>query len=111
MPPDITATKTDVYVRPPERSGVIVDFGVRGSNAALLRLHDAKDQPLPVGAILQRNGADVAPVGYDGEVYVTDLDDKNGFQVLLPDGSSCAIAFPYQHVAGDLPIIGPLRCE
>ena len=111
LPPDITATKTDVYVRPPERSGVIVDFGVRGSNAALLRLHDAKDQPLPVGAILQRNGADVAPVGYDGEVYVTDLDDKNGFQVLLPDGSSCAIAFPYKHVAGDLPIIGPLRCE
>jgi outer membrane usher protein len=111
LPPDITAGKTDVYVRPPERSGVIVDFDVRGSNAALLRLHDGNDQPLPVGSIVQRGGADAAVVGYDGEVYITDLDDTNDFQLQLPDGSACGISFPYKHVAGDLPVIGPLRCN
>jgi len=111
LPPDVTAGKTDMYVRPPERSGVLVDFNVRGSNAALLRLTDGGDHPLPVGTIVLHQGADLAVVGYDGEVYLTDLDARNDFELQLPDGAHCGVSFAYKHVAGELPVIGPIRCH
>ena len=111
LPPDISADKTDMYVRPPERSGVVVDFNVHSSNGALLRLQDRNGQALPVGSLVQRDGADAAVVGYDGEVYLTELSARNTLKLELPEGGVCEVSFPFKHVKGDLPVIGPLRCN
>ena len=93
--------------------GVVSSLGKGLASAALGALLQARGYKVRLRKLdpyLNVDPGTMSPFQH-GEVYVTDLDDKNGFQVLLPDGSSCAIAFPYKHVAGDLPIIGPLRCE
>jgi outer membrane usher protein len=111
LPPDVTAGSTEQFIRPPEKSGIIVDFEVKGSHAALVRLTDSQGHVMPVGAIAQQGGADKFIVGYDGEVYMTDLEDQNSFSMLLPDGTHCDIAFPYHHVQGELATIGPFKCQ
>lgn len=111
LPPDVSAGTTDVYVRPPTKSGVLVDFDVKDSRGALVRLQDGKGRPLPVGSSVERDGADFAVVGFDGEVYLTELEARNSFQIQMPDGSKCNVSVPYHHVRGDLPVIGPLRCQ
>ncbi|SFK67992.1 fimbria/pilus outer membrane usher protein [Caulobacter sp. UNC279MFTsu5.1] len=111
LPADIEVGRTFVLVRPADRSGVMVDFGVRRVAAALLTLHDRTDQPLPLGSVVKVEGAQAEPVGYDGEAYVTGLKPKNRVNVVLQDGTTCSLVFDYAPVKGDIPLIGPLVCQ
>ncbi len=111
LPVDIDVGQTSVLVRPPDRSGVVVDFPIRKVNAALLRLRDRTGQPVPVGSVAKAPGAADQPVGYDGEAYVTGLKPTNRMEVVLPNGTSCSVQFDYRPVKGDIPVIGPLRCQ
>jgi outer membrane usher protein len=111
IPPDTTIVDASRQIRPQDRSGVIVKFTIKISHAALLRLVDEAGVPLPLGstATLRSNGA-TAPVGYDGEAYIQDLNSRNEIAVERPDGQRCAVAFDYRAIPGDIPVIGPLRC-
>jgi outer membrane usher protein len=115
-PLDVPADASIAYatrdVRPQDRSGVVVDFPIRTSHGALLRLVDESGTPLPVGgaATLAATGAKV-PVGYDGEAYVVDLQAHNELTVEQKDGKRCTAAFDYHPMAGDIPTIGPLTCR
>ena len=111
LPPDIDVGQTSILVRPPDRSGVVVDFHIRRVNAALLKLQDSDGQPLPLGSVAKVEGAEDKPVGYDGEAYVTGLKPTNRMEVILPKGTTCAVQFDYRPVKGDIPVIGPLRCQ
>jgi outer membrane usher protein len=111
LPPDIAVGQTSIVVRPPDRSGVMVDFHIRKVNAALLKLQDSKGQPLPLGSVATVDGAEDQPVGYDGETYVTGLKPTNRVKVTLPNGKGCVVQFDYQPVKGDIPVIGPVRCQ
>jgi outer membrane usher protein len=99
-----------MVVRPADRSGVAVDFGVRKVHAALITLLDRLGRAIPLGSIAKVDGADDQPVGHDGGAYVTGLKRRNRMLVALPDGSQCAVQFDYQPVSGEIPLIGPLRC-
>jgi outer membrane usher protein len=110
LPPDIEVGRTAITVRPADRSGVSVDFGIQKVNAALITLHDGTGRSIPLGSIAKVEGADDQPVGHDGAAYVTGLKPSNRVEVALPDGTSCAVQFDYQPVSGDIPLIGPLRC-
>jgi outer membrane usher protein len=112
IPADSTVNDATREVRPQDRSGVIVSFPVKISHGALLRLVDEAGVPLPVGstAKLRATGA-LFPVGYDGDAYVQDLEPQNVVEVELPDGRHCNAAFNYKPVPGDIPTIGPLRCQ
>ncbi|MBU8545386.1 MULTISPECIES: fimbria/pilus outer membrane usher protein [Roseomonadaceae] len=111
LPPDVEVDRTQALVRPGDRVGVIVDFGVRRSRSALLRLQDGQGAPLPLGARLHREGLPPTPIGYDGESFVTELRPTNTAEVELPDGRRCRITFTYRPVPGDVPVIGPLPCQ
>lgn len=111
LPPDIEVGKTAILVRPFDRSGVSADFEVRRVNAALLTLHDSRGQPLPLGSVVEVEGAEPQPVGHDGAAYVTGLRANNRVQVTLPDGGGCAVQFDYVPAEADIPEIGPLRCQ
>jgi outer membrane usher protein len=111
LPADIAVGQTSVLVRPPDRSGVVVDFRIRKVNAALLALLGRNGQPVPLGSVAKVEGAEDQPVGYDGEAYVTGLKPTNRLEVVLPNGTSCAVQFDYKPVKGDIPLIGPLRCQ
>jgi outer membrane usher protein len=111
IPPDVTINDASRQVRPQDRSGVVVRFGVKFSHGALLRLVDEAGVPLPLGSsvIMQSNGA-AFPVGYDGAAYVEDLSLRNVITVERMDGRRCTVAFDYEATPGDIPLIGPLRC-
>ncbi len=112
IPADATLGTDKEVVRPQDRSGVVVKFPIRFSHAALLRVVDESGAVVPQGsaATLRSTGV-VVPVGYDGETYVEDLGPHNELSVEYPDGRQCAVQFDYHAVPGDIPTIGPLRCE
>ncbi len=111
LPADVEVGQTSAVVRPADKSGVVVDFHVRAVKAALLKLQDRNGAPIPLGSVARVAGAPDAPVGYDGEAYVTGLSATNQVEVVLPDGAHCAVRFDYKPTKGDIPVIGPLRCR
>ncbi len=110
LPPDIEVGQTSRLVRPPDRSGVKVDFHLRKVNAALLQLQDGQGEPLPLGSVAQVAGQEDKPVGYDGEAYITGLTPTRHVAVALPDGTKCSVQFAYPPVEGAIPVIDPTRC-
>jgi outer membrane usher protein len=113
IPADSTVSDTTRDVRPQDRSGVVIRFGVQASHGALLRLVYAAGTPIGLGssATLAATGVTV-PVGYDGEAYVQDLSPRgNRLAVQRMDGRRCIAIFNYRGHPGAIPTIGPLRCQ
>jgi outer membrane usher protein len=112
IPADVTMDVSTREIRPQDRSGVVVKFPIQFSHAALLKLVDEAGLPILLGstATLRATGA-IAPIGYDGDVYIENLSAHNELSVVRPDGRSCTAAFDYKPLPGDIPSIGPLRCQ
>jgi len=112
VPQDADIDTATREVRPQDRSGVVVQFAVKISHGALVRLVDDAGVAVPLGstATLRATKA-VVPIGYDGEAYVLDLGPHNELAVERPDGRRCAATFDYRPVPGEIPTIGPLPCK
>jgi len=112
VPADADLALDKRVVRPQDRSGVVIRFPIQFSHGALLKLVDAAGLPLPIGSTAALLGSSaLAPVGYDGEAYLENLSAHNRLSVALPNGKRCTAAFDYKAVSGDIPTIGPLRCD
>jgi outer membrane usher protein len=111
LPADVEVGQTTLQVRPPDGSGVVVDFQVRTVRAGLLKLQERNGKPVPIGSVARVQDAADMPVGYDGEVYLTGLKAANQVTVTRPDGTGCSARFHYTPVRGDIPAIGPLVCQ
>jgi outer membrane usher protein len=111
LPADVEVDRSHVILRPTDRSGVVVDFGVRRVNAALLTLHDTDGKPIPVGSVARVEGGEPQPVGFDGQAYLTGLKAHNRVEIELAGGHRCAVEFDYQAEPGEIPAIGPLTCK
>ncbi|MGO1080919.1 fimbria/pilus outer membrane usher protein [Inquilinus sp. CA228] len=110
---DLQPDATQTVVVPADRSGAVVDFGVKKVDAAVVSLTGPDGKPLPVGAVVQLDGTDQATVtGYDGRTYITGLSGRNGVIVTLPEAAgTCRAGFDYQAVPGAQPEIGPIPCR
>ncbi|OWJ66103.1 fimbria/pilus outer membrane usher protein [Inquilinus limosus] len=110
---DLQPDETQTVVVPADRSGAVVDFGVKKVDAAVVSLTGPDGKPLPVGAVVQLDGTDQATVtGYDGRTYLTGLSGRNGVTVTLPEAAgTCRAGFDYQPVPGAQPEIGPVPCR
>ncbi len=112
IPPDVTLNNASRELRPQDRSGVVIRFPIKISHAALLRLVDETGVALPLGStVTLRSSGAKYPVGYEGEAYVEDLNPNNEIAVERPDGVRCTVAFAYRPLPGEVPTIGPLRCQ
>ncbi|MGA9671729.1 MAG: fimbria/pilus outer membrane usher protein [Terracidiphilus sp.] len=112
VPADADLALDKRIVRPQDRSGVVIRFPIQFSHGALLKLVDQTGLPIPVGSTVMLLGSSApAPVGYDGEAYVEGLSAHNRIAVKLEDGKHCTATFNYKPIAGDIPTIGPLRCQ
>jgi outer membrane usher protein len=89
-----------------------VHFPVKATRGALVRLTDPAGKPIPVGSVatLQSSGVP-APVGYDGEAYIVDLQAHNEVKVEWRDGRHCYVTFEYRPTPGQIQTIGPLPCR
>jgi outer membrane usher protein len=111
-PLDAVIPTTVQQVRPQDRSGVVVHFPVKSSHGALIRLVDEVGKAIPVGSVATLKSSGVAaPVGYDGEAYIVDLQAHNEVGVERRDGRRCSVEFDYQQKPGQIETIGPLRCR
>lgn len=111
LPLELRPERVQQVVVPRGGTGTRVQFPIRRVHAALIVLHDAQGQPLPVGSqVAVEGGGGTSVVGYDGETYLEFLGDGSTLlQVELPQGR-CQARFDYPKASG-LPRIGPLRCE
>lgn len=109
LPIDAQVDALDIQVVPFFRSGVIADFPVKRSRAALLRLVTETGTEVPPGAIVRIRGrAEEFPVAHYGEAFVTGLSARNQLEASWDD-ELCEIDFYLPDEP--LPAIGPLTCR
>lgn len=119
LPVTAVAEATQEVVAPPDRAGVVVDFGVRSTvNAAVVILHGRDGKPLAAGlrGALQpglRGTAAQAPdftVGYEGRAFVEHLGAQNEVSIRLVDGE-CRARFAFSPRDSEQVTIGPVPCQ
>ena len=111
LPPDIVVGQASTIVRPRDGSGVIVDFAVKKVHAAVIILHDRNGRPIALGSLVTVDGAPDQTVGYDGEIYLENLNPENRIKITRPDGTRCVADVVYKPVPADIPTIGPVTCQ
>lgn len=90
LPLTLQLDQTDQYIRPRDRSGVVVHFNARRASDVTIILKDETGQFIPLGASIRvRETGLQAPVGYDGVSYLQELAPVNTLDVLLPSGAQC----------------------
>ena len=111
LPLNSNVTEVDKKVSPRAKSGVVVDFAVKTeTKSALVILKDAGGEFVPPGTMVTLEGqAEPVPMGYDGEVYLTDLADKNTIRADV-NGQACSASFDYKEDDSVQVVIGPITC-
>ncbi|WFL66914.1 fimbria/pilus outer membrane usher protein [Pantoea sp. X85] len=111
LPADRTAPKVEQRFAVKRKSGYLLNFPVERLRAASVVLHDSNHQPLPISSQVLRPNQATEYVGWDGIVWMEDLDANNPIHVVTPDGRSCdtqlAIADGQPKA---LETYGPLTC-
>ena len=93
------------------RSGVFVDFPVKPSRGATIRITLEDGSPIPSGAIVQVVGLDEEfPVALRGETFLDDLKENNAL-VVSWKGQECRIDLHIPADAGPLPDLGSFVCK
>ncbi|HHN73516.1 MAG TPA: fimbrial biogenesis outer membrane usher protein, partial [Thermopetrobacter sp.] len=112
LPVDASIPRTKDFVVPPQRSGVVVDFGIhQASDTALVSLVDAAGRPLPVGAEVRLPGrGEPFLVGYDGQTFLEGLRASNTVEVRWDEGA-CTASFDFTPKPGEQVFIGPVTCR
>lgn len=112
LPVEAQASETQRMVRPGDRQGVVVDFGVNlDTPAAIVVLVDAKGVPLPAGSRILREGQDEPTLlGYDGRAYLLNIQAHNRLIVETTKGR-CSAQFDFARKRGAQQQIGPVTCQ
>jgi outer membrane usher protein len=105
----ISAVKVEVV--PYFRSGVDVLFPIKLSHGATFTVHLEDGSPLPVSASVQEVGKEASyPVGFDGEVYVTDMGPTTRLRANWAD-QSCEFSVRFMPSQDPLPDLGVFICK
>ena len=111
LPLDAQVDKLKMEAVPYYRSGLLLDFPVRRSHGATLRIRLDDGAPIPSGAIVQVTGRDEDfPVGLDGEAYVTGLEENNRLRATWK-GKSCEFDAAFPRSPDPLPSLGTFVCQ
>jgi len=111
IPLEANAELLEMYPVAYARSGVIVKFPIKISKNALVRIHLPNDNPIPAGAtvnIINRKENFIA--GRNGEVYLTDLSEKNQLIVSWLE-NRCELNVEIDPQQTYEQIIGPIKCN
>jgi outer membrane usher protein len=112
LPLDIEVDAMQVEAIPHYRSGVLLKFPVERSYGAVLKVVQENGAPLPSGASVRALNGDgePAPVGMNGEVYVTRLGDRNHLRATWKD-HACEFDARFAPSDDPLPHLGPFTCK
>lgn len=111
VPMDVEIHSGEFVAAPYYRSGVLIPLDVRRTRSAVLTLRQADGTPVPSGAVVRvvAGGAE-APVGKQGQAYLTGLVPGDNAIEVRWNGTRCAIAFALPADAGVQPQLGPFTC-
>lgn len=94
LPLDASIATTRQVVRPSDRGGAVVDFNVSAqTRPALITIRNEAGEYIQTGAAAQLNGAENTIVGYDGQVYVENVQSSNSLTIQQSNGERCTVAF------------------
>ena len=112
LPLNSDVTETEKTIAPREMGGVTVSFGVKAqSSAAIVIIKDKGGQFLEAGTEIRMAGQkEPFIMGYDGQVYVTDITAANTLSAAAKSGD-CTVSFDYKIDAKAQTVIGPLTCR
>jgi outer membrane usher protein len=111
LPLDAQVDKLKMEAVPYYRSGLLLDFPVRRSHGATLRIRLDDGAPIPSGAIVRVAGRDEDfPVALDGEAYVTGLEQHNRLRATWK-GKSCEFDAEFPRTLDPLPSLGTYACH
>ncbi len=112
LPVDALVEEDKTWVVPVNRSGVVVDFGVKTeAAAALVTFTDASGRFIEAGSEVSLEGAaEPFIVGYDGETWLEGLKEKNTVRITTGE-TTCEATFAYRPRPGEQVRIGPVTCR
>lgn len=112
LPANMRIADVDLLATPRDRAGARVRFAITPVRAAVVVMHDASGQPLPLGSRVQIDGApgSEAMVGYDGETYLDALKPGKNLLRVETTAGTCYASFDYSSSEDAVPRIGPLTC-
>ena len=102
---------TSLMPVPRRRSGVIVDFPVSRTFAAMIKIVDSAGNPLPLGTVLQEAGGTARfYVGFNSAVYITGLDQPKILIAQTPNGR-CTVSISALKASRFPARLGTLTCK
>jgi outer membrane usher protein len=111
LPLNASIATTQELLAPPDRSGVLVDFGIRTDvRSAIVILNGANGQPLQAGLRGKTASGHGFVVGYDGRAFLEGLESNNIATVELASGE-CRAEFAYAPQGDSQVSIGPVVCQ
>lgn len=110
LPVDAEIKTTRNVVAPADRSGVLIDFGVKTNvSSALLVFTLPTGAVVPIGSTGRTESDETFVVGYDGQAFLKDLKPHNSVRIDEADGT-CQAEFDFRPRPGDQVIISPVVC-
>jgi outer membrane usher protein len=112
LPLEADAPRTQSAVVPADRTGVVVDFGVRTEVQAAVVIFTGSDGAfLAPGSTGRMEGSgETFLIGYDGRAYIKGL-TANNTAAVGESGSECRVSFPFAFEKGRQAVIGPVVCR
>ncbi|MGE8065855.1 fimbria/pilus outer membrane usher protein [Pseudomonas sp. NPDC089569] len=112
LPANVRSPNVEQRIAVRRGSGYLLEFPLNRVIAASLVLVDAQQQPLPLGSgVVHPQSGTHTVVGWDGLVYLENLQRQNNLQVTLADGKTCGVQFAADMDLDQIPLIGPLVCQ
>lgn len=111
LPLNASVSKTQAVTTPYYRSGVVVDFGVKISRDAIMRVVSRDGVALPEGAVATIvNKRDQFPVGLDGKLYLRDIGFTDRVEIRW-NAATCIFDLPDVNGDSIIPDLGDIVCE
>ena len=103
--------QTEMWAVPKEKSGVLVDFGIkREAAAAIVIVTDGDGAALPIGTPVTLDGSGEEFItGFDGQVFITGLAAANVISATA-NTAACKAQFSFAPDGDVQQTIGPVKC-
>jgi len=112
LPANVRSPNVEQRIAVRRGSGYLLEFPLSRISAASIVLVNAQQQELPLGSnVLHEQSGTRTVVGWDGLVYLENLQAQNTLKVTLADGKTCQVQFAVDVQQNEVPLIGPLVCQ
>jgi outer membrane usher protein len=112
LPANVRSPNVEQRIAVRRGSGYLLEFPLSRVIAASIVLVDAQQQELPLGSgVVHEQSGTQTVVGWDGLVYLENLQAQNDLRVTLGDDKTCHVQFAADLTQDQIPLIGPLVCR